>query len=144
MLSRTDNIRKCLYFNECHRKGVTRYKDGYVCLKHYARFVRSKESTKKAIDKYISKQPKGFRKKYNDKWNKITHNRTLVFLRKFIILTFNPRTGYCSWCPNNIHDGSCKRTAMHHWFYLTIMPWACTEELCSSCHRTTHHRHKVL
>lgn len=44
------------------------------------------------------------------------------------------RTGYCSLCPNNIHDGSCKRTNLHHKYYLRIFPWFGRIEVCRSCH----------
>lgn len=50
---------------------------------------------------------------------------------------FGPKkmlTGRCSRCPNNIYDGSCKMTAMHHCYYLRISPLCCREELCQSCH----------
>lgn len=43
-------------------------------------------------------------------------------------------TGYCSRCSNNIYDGSCKQTSMHHWYYLRISPMCCREEVCQSCH----------
>jgi hypothetical protein len=44
------------------------------------------------------------------------------------------RTGYCSRCSNNIHDGSCKLTHLHHKQYFRVFPWFATEELCASCH----------
>ena len=43
-------------------------------------------------------------------------------------------TGYCSKCSNNVFDGSCKQTSMHHWYYLRIAPMCCRQELCQSCH----------
>jgi hypothetical protein len=49
------------------------------------------------------------------------------------------RTGRCSQCPNNIFDGSCRRTNMHHWIYLTCLPWFGTQELCNRCHNIIHH-----
>jgi hypothetical protein len=50
--------------------------------------------------------------------------------------TFRALTGYCSKCPNNIFDGSCKTTQMHHLIYIRILPWFGREELCPSCHIT--------
>lgn len=68
--------------------------------------------------------------------------RRLQYGKKRIYLNLKPRIGYCSWCPNNIHDGSCKRTSMHHYFYMPIMAWACTIEICNKCHKTEHHKLK--
>lgn len=47
------------------------------------------------------------------------------------------RTGYCSNCSNNIHDGSCKQTQLHHPNneYDDNDPLWNTVELCASCHR---------
>jgi len=45
-----------------------------------------------------------------------------------------PRTGYCSQCSNNVHNGTCKITNMHHRYYLRICPWFGRIELCASCH----------
>lgn len=58
----------------------------------------------------------------------------LKFKNKYIKFSKNPRSGICSWCNKNIKKGTIKRTNLHHWFYLVIMPWACTIELCNSCH----------
>jgi hypothetical protein len=45
------------------------------------------------------------------------------------------RTGKCSWCSNNIFDGSCKHTQFHHiGEYVDSDPLANTVELCNSCH----------
>ena len=63
-----------------------------------------------------------------------THERTITFLNKPIILNWKLRKGYCSNCPKNIYDKTCKYTQLHHWLYVPIMPWACTEEFCSRCH----------
>jgi hypothetical protein len=47
------------------------------------------------------------------------------------------RTGYCSQCPNNVHDGTCNATHFHHRYYLVICPWFGIQELCSKCHIET-------
>jgi hypothetical protein len=52
----------------------------------------------------------------------------------------NPRSGYCSWCPNNIYDKTCKRTLLHHSYYIRIFPWFGTVELCDRCHINEHTR----
>lgn len=59
---------------------------------------------------------------------------TSFFLKKITVLTFAPKKGFCSWCTKNIFDKSCKRTHIHHYFYLPIMTWACTIEICARCH----------
>lgn len=46
------------------------------------------------------------------------------------------RTGYCSQCSNNVHNGTCKITNLHHRYYLRICPWFGRVELCASCHST--------
>ena len=66
------------------------------------------------------------------KWNKIQNPdynpRKIWFKTKWIVLSFNPRKGLCSKCHKK------GRTHMHHDFYITILPWACTRELCVGCH----------
>ena len=69
-----------------------------------------------------------------DCWDLFHKKRTILFLGVQIYLSWNPRTGRCSKCTNNIHDGSCKVTNMHHLFYLRICPWFGMVELCVSCH----------
>jgi hypothetical protein len=56
------------------------------------------------------------------------------------VLTFRQLTGYCSQCHNNIYDGTCKMTNMHHWVYIIILPWFGTEEVCIGCHNKTKER----
>lgn len=58
----------------------------------------------------------------------------IIFLDKQLRLNFRQSTGYCSKCPNNVFDGTCKQTNMHHYFYVPCIPWACRQELCASCH----------
>jgi ferredoxin len=50
-------------------------------------------------------------------------------------LGLNCRSGRCSWCTNNIYDGSCKETQWHHLKYDDNKPQAHRIELCASCHR---------
>lgn len=69
------------------------------------------------------------------KWNQINSTKRLKFHDKQIILDNNPRTGYCSWCTNNIFDKSCKHTHIHHKKYHINDPLEDTIELCPSCHR---------
>jgi hypothetical protein len=92
-----------------------KYKDGYICNKCYC----------KLID--------------NPKWNYINNPKQLRYKGRGIQLKENPRTGYCSLCTNNIYDGSCKRTHMHHFAeYHDDDPLRDTIELCVSCHRREH------
>lgn len=71
----------------------------------------------------------------NPKWQKINNPiynpRRIGFKTKRYIAKQNPRKGVCLGC------GKHERTEMHHWFYLIIMPWACTRELCMKCHFLT-------
>ena len=61
-------------------------------------------------------------------WNNKNNARRIRFLGKRFPLSFNPRKGECSEC------GDIGQTDIHHWKYIPCMPWACTEELCDSCH----------
>jgi len=61
---------------------------------------------------------------------------TIGFLGRQVIISFEIRKGQCSCC-----ERTDVNTDMHHWFYITAMPWACTVELCDSCHQH-HHRDK--
>jgi hypothetical protein len=94
------------------------YKDGSICNACYCRLIG-----KPKITPEIKKE---YRKKDSPK--------RLQFRDRRIYFNDKPRTGYCSWCPNNIHDKSCQRTSMHHWIYIIILPWFGTEEICNSCH----------
>jgi hypothetical protein len=114
------SVRTCIFFNECNNSEPyngkrwkiqwMKYQDGYICRKHY--------------DKLF----------LYPRWNKILSPRRIQFKNYRIGLKHNIRTGYCSRCPNNIHDGSCKRTSVHHWVYIIILPWFGTEEICNKCH----------
>lgn len=125
MVNKTGTYRRCLYFNQCFKDEThdgTHWKEDWardkkgnlVCYKHFLKYVK-----KRIRPRY-----------HNKKWQ----SRRIVFLGKRIHLSFDIRTGYCSLCTNNVFDKSIKRTNMHHWFYLPIMPWACTEEICVPCH----------
>lgn len=66
---------------------------------------------------------------------RLRNKNEYTFLNRVITLKENPRTGYCSNCPKNIHDGSCKRTNLHHEHgYYIIFPYFGLVELCVSCH----------
>jgi hypothetical protein len=87
--------------------------NGWMCNKCYCRTVSAPKH-----NKIESLNPRRFR-----------FGRMRLFKGSARVLT-----GRCSKCPNNIFDGSCKMTAMHHWYYLRISPMTCREELCQSCH----------
>lgn len=119
MVSKTGDIRRCLYFNLCGIEEVYNGKKWKV--------MWYKENGKPICNRcYCRLRPKEYRKLYND--------RRITFLGKVYCLTWNIRTGYCSFCSNNVFDGSCPKTEMHHYFYVPIMVWCCTEERCHSCH----------
>lgn len=135
----TEVIRYCLYFKSCGKKEVYngikwkehwynhKTKTGKICYNHY---------------QYLYSHPKvtasGFWKRYNKKRRygkkRDDYDKRIMFLGIFIYLSWNIRKGYCSYCSNNIFDKSCIRTNIHHLFYVRIMPWACTVELCPKCH----------
>lgn len=135
-------IRRCLYFHECRKSEIYNgikwqkrwfhYQVGYICMNHYAKLITRPKIPKSYYKKY-KKSPEENKIK-NMKYNKIYHPRRFVFKNKSLSLNSNPRKGYCSWCPNNIHDGSCKLTHMHHIQYYIIFPWFATVEICVSCH----------
>ena len=125
MRTKIGTYRRCLYFNECAKEETyngefkeswakDKERNRWLCWVHYSRFILNK------------RRHKGFNKKYND--------RRIRFLGKRFQLDWNIRTGYCSFCPNNVFDGSCSKTHMHHLLYVPIMIWACTEERCGFCH----------
>jgi hypothetical protein len=133
----TEENRKCLYFNVCGKSEVYTgrwkehwhpYQDGYLCKTHYSKLVGYKKRTAET------------RKKYNDKYN----IRKIKFIDRQIIIDKNPKSGYCSWCPNNIHDGSCKVTNMHHIKYDKNNVLANTIEICASCHAKETNTKRVL
>ena len=137
MFSRSVESRKCLYFNVCGRSEVYTgrwkehwhpYQDGYICKYHYSKLVGNKKRT-------IEQS-----RRYNLNWNK----NKVKFLDKQICVTKNPRTGYCSWCPNNIHNGSCKRTNLHHIEYNDKNILENTIEICASCHAIETNRLRML
>jgi hypothetical protein len=82
-------------------------------------------------------------KKVNSKRNPLNGPKRIVIQGRRIFTGRLLRRGKCSECGKGIGDSYInkygknaiiKQTHMHHWFYLVIMPWACTVELCASCH----------
>lgn len=72
--------------------------------------------------------------KYGKERDAKRHPRRVTFKGKRIYSKEKPRTGYCSHCPNNIFDKSCRRTSMHHLKYNEKDVLENTIELCNSCH----------
>jgi len=70
-----------------------------------------------------------------DYWEKL-QEQSIRFGEKNINVGKKVRTGFCSLCTNNIYDGSCKKTDMHHIKYHENDPLKDTIELCFSCHKT--------
>lgn len=56
------------------------------------------------------------------------------YFGKRMSIGFNPRTGVCMRCGKSVAQGQIKKTNMHHIAYIPIMVWACTVEVCLSCH----------
>lgn len=80
-----------------------------------------------------------YKREYEDS-KKYRHNeryakRRFTFRNRRILFAYNMRTGSCTECDNNIHNGSCNKTDMHHELgYCPIFPWYGLVELCSECH----------
>jgi hypothetical protein len=105
-------------------------KDKPICNRCYGRLIESPK--RRARKEYREKQ-----KAYNRKYDR---NRLRFLGHAQQLLTFRPLTGYCSQCQNNVYDGTCKMTNMHHWVYIIILPWFGTEEVCIGCHNKTKDR----
>lgn len=105
-------MRKCYRCNstKTYRNSWYNTKQGWQC--------------KKCYDKHVT----------NPKWHKITNPNKLGIKSIQLYGYTNQRIGCCSLCKNNIFNGSCKQTHMHHKFYLRIIPWFGRIELCASCH----------
>lgn len=132
IITNKNNYRKCLFFNECSTEETKitkkwrllwyRYNDCYICNRHYDILVRDKEKRKKQFENYSK--------------------RIINFLGKRIMLSFDIRKGICERCGKKDGDkfingkGKISKvlTHIHHYFYIPIMVWCCTIELCNSCH----------
>lgn len=121
-----------------------RHDDGFICHTCYNKLISNPKRTKEYIKKYNDKRTPEYNKKYNDRKTpeQIKNNNDKRIMLRFggkqILLNENPRTGYCSICRNNIFDGSCKITHIHHLEYHDGSPLKDTVELCPSCHRKQH------
>ena len=104
--------------------------DKQICNTCYARLIESPK--RRARKEYRDKQ-----NAYNRQYDR---NRSRFLGHGQRVLSFRQLTGYCSLCANNIYDGTCKITNMHHWVYIIILPWFATEERCVSCHCKTKER----
>lgn len=145
-------VRRCLYFNECHKEEIhnglkwkelwCKYKEVWICNKHYNKLIG------------CPKRPKGYNKKYNrnktPEERKKLNIRKIRFFNKSVFLSRKARKGICEWCGKKEGDKFIKTnkkigivtTDTHHYFYLTIMKWACTVEICKSCHSSHHNKEK--
>lgn len=98
------------YIKKNGKKDWYKYKDGYICKKCYMKIFQ------------------------HPKWNAVNKSKMIIFKGKQRILKKTPRTGYCSWCPNNTHNKTCKRTNIHHFEYDDNDLLKYTIEICASCH----------
>ena len=141
-------VRRCVYFYLCKKEEIhngrrwklhwRKHPKGYICQNHYRTLIQTPSTTSEQYKRWNQKQTPEYRKKYN----KRSSPKRIWFLGESILLTFEPRKGYCNWCPNNIHDKSTYQTEMHHLAYYRIFPWFATIELCSSCHATKTEKRK--
>ena len=105
-------------------------KDKPMCQTCYSRLI---EAPKRRARLEYTEKHKAYHREYDRrKLRFIGHGQQVGTFRKL--------TGYCSTCTNNIYDGTCKITNMHHWVYIIICPWFGTEERCVSCHCKTKER----
>lgn len=63
----------------------------------------------------------------------------VTFKGKKIQLDFEPRKGFCFKC--GVKDD---HTHLHHTAYLEKDPLSYIVELCSSCHKREHKKHKIF
>ena len=115
---------KRICFN-CRSDNTWKTKDGYQHWYH-----KDGEWYCNRCNNYLFKNPR-----YHPITNPTRHR--FWYHKRQIFSTFKWLTGYCSWCANNVYDMTCKRTQMHHWVYVTCLPWFGRIELCSSCHGKT-------
>lgn len=140
MSSSTVESRRCLYFNFCRKEEIKegrKWKEhwhthpkGYLCKNHYRTLILTPRTTTEQHRYWNRNKTPEYKKKYNQRYSP----RRIWFLGESIMLSFEPRKGFCNWCPNNIYDKSTYQTEMHHIEYYRIFPWFATVELCSSCH----------
>ena len=93
--------------------------------------MRNKEHRMQHQREYRAKHPEAYEESKRRALLYTPIGRKVSFKRRV-------RTGYCSRCSNNIHDGSCKRTALHHIQYHDDDPLKDTIELCGACHLKRH------
>lgn len=145
MRSKTGTVRECLYFKACGKREVhdgivwrnrwSRFNDNWLCHPHYMSVVANPKQTSESIKNHNLRKTSEQKKK--------RRARRFNFLGKEVYLDHVARIGQCSVCDKKVGDEfigfrgklrKLNKTHIHHWFYLPIMIWACTIELCSSCH----------
>jgi hypothetical protein len=120
------------YFKKNGRAHWLRYKGAWICKKCYHRLVGNPKRTKEYLKKYYKKATPEEARARNAK----QIPRLIRFKNRRLTLSQKARTGRCQRCPNNIFNGSCKRTHIHHVEYNEHDPIDKTIELCVSCHMT--------
>lgn len=93
--------------------------NGKICAKCYDRLYKSKFPEKAKLQ------------------NKKRNSNRLKYKEKYVRVKELVKTGECEWCPNNVYDGSCKHTQLHHKENKYNDEDFLDEvtELCPSCHR---------
>lgn len=64
--------------------------------------------------------------------------RAFNFKERKVFTSQLTRTGRCSWCTNNVFDGSTNATHLHHIRYHDDDPMRDTIEICNPCHGKLH------
>lgn len=108
-----------IYNGKCWQEHWRRYNgEGWICEIHYARLVTNKNRTKE------------YKKFHDSKFAR----KLITFNYKRVNVDEIARTGFCTFCENNILDNSTDRTHIHHFIYDIKNVFKHTIELCTSCH----------
>lgn len=120
------------------------HKNGWICNRCYCKHVKhlkNKEQENQYCKEYYNKNKEYFKEyfaKRTKEYVKNNNSKRLKYKDKQIRIKQNIKTGYCSRCSNNIYDGSCNLTSLHHIRYNDDDPLKHTIELCNPCHRKQH------
>jgi len=96
------------------------YKDGKICSRCHHKLYEPKEKKK-------------LRNKNNSKYR-------LDYCGINLLLSFQLPRNICEVCGKTKKEIKIDR---HHYFYIRIMPWACTISICGTCHQNITHKGRI-
>ena len=136
--------RRILHKRFCHICGSGRTSlNGKGCENWYHPLGKDKPICDKCYDRDFYGPKYRQRLRLTEKYREnalISASKRYRYRDKKITGWLGQRTGFCSRCPNNIHDRTCKKTDMHHALgYFVTFPWFGRIELCNRCHGLIHH-----